>query len=386
MCIRILSFLFFAFSCISVFSQTQNCTQNINHPGFNSMEQVTGSGTINREYILYVPSSYNPDNPTPLVINYHGFGDCAASYEEAVGGYYGLNNLADQEQFIIAYPQAAYRPAKEDVYWEPGDTGVEDIYENDIYFTEQLILDIANNYNVDQNKVYAVGYSNGGMLSYSVACNRGDLVAAVGVVSGAFIDDDCTSDANIPMIIFHGIADFVLPYNGNQYYSSVSETVEYWLDRNGIPTSSLVSNELKGGDVREDLYTGGNDNTCLSFYTVFEEYDKEGDHVWFSEAINGSTPNEILWNFFSSNCSTVETAELSRGKNITISPNPFFDQIRIQSEHIVGEPYRIFNNLGQLEQSGIVESEEFVIQVEDLPLGMYYFEVAQNTYRIIRIQ
>lgn len=387
MFLRLIIFCALFLSVRALSAQTQNCLQNVNHPGFNSMSQVIGSDTILREYVLYVPSSYDANTPTPLIISYHGFGGCAADFESYVGQDLGLNALADQEQFIVAYAQGAYRPEKEDVYWEPGDTGVEDIYKNDCYFTEQLIQDIANSYNVNTDRVYTAGYSNGGMMSYSVACNRGDLIAGAAVMSGAFLDGDCVANVHTPIIIFHGVGDFVLPYEGNQFYSSVAETVDYWLGHNGIPASSLVSTQLNGNDVLRESYSGGNDNTCLTFFTIYEEYGSVGGHVWFSEAINGSTPNEILWDFFSSNCSVVNTDQApDRRKELNISPNPFIDQLHVSGENLKGKSYKVFNSLGEQVQFGSIDSDEFILKMDSLSAGIYYFEVEGAAYRIIRMQ
>ena len=79
----------------SVFCQTQTCLENLNHPGYQSITQVTDTDTIVREYILYVPANYNEDEASPLVINLHGFGDCASDFAEATGDFYGYNDLAD---------------------------------------------------------------------------------------------------------------------------------------------------------------------------------------------------------------------------------------------------------------------------------------------------
>lgn len=384
---RFVSFILCFLWSSSLFSQTQNCFENLDHPGFNSMVQVIDGDTIYREYILHIPANYDPNIPTALLINYHGFGDCASYYAWDVGDFFGLNAFADDKNFIVAYPQAAYRPEKEDVYWEPGDSGVEDIFKNDSYFTEQMIQTIASSYNVDLNKVFVVGFSNGGMLSYSIACNRGDLVAAAGVVSGAMLDDDCNDDIQVPLIIFHGIADESLPYEGDQYYMSVAQTVDYWLDHMGIPASSLVSSDLQGGNVVWDAYSGGANNNCLSLYTVYEEYDKEAGHIWFSEAIDGKTPNEILWDFFNSSCSPVNSIDLGQSAvRFNVSPNPFSNVIRLSSENLLGETYRIYNSLGQLEKQGLIDDELMSIHLSGSSASIYLLEVAGQTSRIIRFE
>jgi len=253
--------------------------------------------SITREYILYVPHSYDGDMPTPLVINFHGFGDCAAQYAKLMGEFYKFNSLADQNKFLVAYPQAIMRE-KEDVYWDPGDDGSESI-NNDVYFTEQLIYDINSEYKVDLSRVYAVGYSNGGMMAYGLACSRGDLIAAIGIMSGIMLKSECDENEYTSIIHFHGAADDVLPLEGNQEFPSVFDVVNFWLNHNNIPASSLVTKELNGGDVVRYEYSGGNKNTSFVLYIIKREYKKPGGHVWFSDDINGVNPNQILWNFLS---------------------------------------------------------------------------------------
>ena len=375
--------VFFTFSAIA---QTQNCFQNINHPGFNSMFQVVGSDTIFREYILHEPASYDASTSTPLLINFHGFGGCASDYEEYVGDFYSLNSVADANNFLVAYPQAAWRPDKEDTYWEPGDIGGSDIYANDIYFVEQLILDIADSYNVDLSMVYVVGYSNGGMMTYSIACNRPDLVAGAGIVSGALLDSDCVSDNHVPIIIMHGIADYVLPYAGNQYYQSIAEVTSFWLNHNDIPTSSQLTTTLNDGDVLLESYSGGSTNTCLNVYTIYEENDEEAGHVWFSESIDGLTPNEILWDFFTGSCSTVNTnAQMQAETYLSLIPNPFFDDVQVNSVGQIGKPYYLFNGQGVLKQSGNILSEEFTLSLEDLPAALYFFKLGNTVEKILKV-
>lgn len=264
-----------------------------NLDGYRTM--VEGDQT--REYVIHIPASYDSNTPTPLVINFHGFGDCVAYYSETVGE--DLNATADNNNFIVAYPQAVFRE-KGDKYWEPGDTGSEDIVVDDVYFTKQLIADIGNEYNVDVSRVYAVGYSNGGMMSYDLACTGSDFIAAIGIMSGVSLSASCdVTNASTSIIHFHGIADEVLPLEGNEFYQSIADIVNYWLGHNNIPASSLVTTELNGGDVIRDEYTGGNENTSVVLYTINREHDKEGGHVWFSDDIEGTSPNQILWDFLS---------------------------------------------------------------------------------------
>jgi len=272
---------------------TSEC-DNSNIDGYKTLVQ----DDFSREYILYVPDSYQNNTSTPLLINFHGYGDCAGVYATLVGESFNLNTLADSENFIVVYPQAVIR-SKGDEYWDPGNNGNQNINENDFYFTKQLINEIAAEYNIDLSRVYATGFSNGGMMSYDLACSGSDFIAAVGIMSGAMLLDSCDSEDFTSVILFHGIEDLVLPYNGNQHYQSIDETVNFWLDHNNIASSSLVQTEMNDGDVVKDEYTGGNENTSVVLYTIYNEFNEPGRHVWFKEEIDGNRPNKILWDFLS---------------------------------------------------------------------------------------
>ena len=263
---------------------------NVNSADFNEIE-VQGA---RREYLLHIPAKL-PESPA-LIINFHGFGDCANSHAASVGEFYGLNNLADNAGFVVAYPQAMVRE-KGDPYWEPGDNG-DDIEVNDVLFTRHLVADIESKLSINPSRVFAAGYSNGGMMAYSLACVASDLFPAVGIMSGVMLGDSCDAPGATSVIHFHGTADNVIPLDGGGDYPSVLETIEFWRDHNGIPAESLITTSLQSGAVDRDLYTGGRENTVVALYVVNREYGKEGGHVWFSEAIEGMTPSEIMWQFF----------------------------------------------------------------------------------------
>ena len=258
---------------------------------------VRGSET--REFILHIPSSYDSSTPTPLIINFHGFGGCATDFADTIGNYYNLNNLADSENIIVAYPQGITR-AKGAPEWDPADpSSTQSITENDVLFTRELVAEVSSELNVDSDRVYATGYSNGGMMVYGLACNAADLIAAGGIMSGIMLGTACEGDEFISLIHFHGIGDDALPYDGSGDFISVEQTVDIMLSHNNIPSDSLVTTQRNGGNVVHDVYSGGSEGTSFELYTVHSEHGKEGGHVWFSEEIDGDSPNQILWDFLS---------------------------------------------------------------------------------------
>lgn len=382
---KLFTALFFSFLFISSNTFCQTCLLNLDHPGYSTLSQVSSGDTLTREYILHIPTNYNSNQETPLIINMHGFGACAADYFESIGTFYEFNALADRENFIVAYPQGAYRPEKEDHYWEPGDNGKDDIMDNDVYFIEQLVSSISNDYNVDPTKVYACGYSNGGMMAYSLACNSSELFSAIGVMSGVMLEEDCTLEQAIPIISFHGIADEVLPYEGNLWYRSVAEIVNFWLDQNDIPANSLISTELNEGKVERDHYESSDGSTCFTLYTINEEWDKPGDHVWFSDEIEDLSPNEILWQFFSDSCQPISSVQNSMPKQaFTIRPNPLSDHLTIESNISEDLLFRIYNLQGAVMLSGKLKSDTYTIDVSSLPSQMYILNVGGQVVKLIK--
>ena len=252
-----------------------------------------------REYQLHVPSSYDRTQPHPLVINFHGFGDCASDYAENIGQVLGFNATAKENNFLVVYPQAAFRE-KGARYWEPGDNGTDNILTNDLYFTKQLIADIKRSYNVDLNRVYAVGYSNGGMMAYALACVPERFIAAVGVMSGTMLGKPGADVKSLtPVIHLHGAEDQVLPYGGNDHYQSVPDLVDSWRQHHGIPRANRVRKILNDGRAIVDSYLTSDQKPAVVLYTIKREHGKPGGHVWFSDNLDGVHPNQILWNFLS---------------------------------------------------------------------------------------
>ena len=252
--------------------------------------------------------------------------------------------------------------------------------------SRRVIADIATDHNVAAEEVYVAGYSNGGMMAYSLGCTRGDMVAGVGVMSGAMLDDAGTCDPShpVPVIVFHGVGDWELPYNGSEWYASVADVVGLWLDHNGIPSASQTTTSLNGGDVVHDAYFGGNGGTCLSLYTVEQEFGAPGDHVWFSQSMDGASPSRILWEFFRDGCNAVsEVANLDL-KGVEPYPNPVENHVVIDGLDAGYWPYSIVTLSGQVVRCGVLDAQHRIGDLERLPSGVYVVQTGSHRVRIVK--
>ena len=130
---------------------------------------------VYRTYITYVPAIYNSSNAVPLIFNLHGRGG-----NSLIAMYHAdFRDIADTANFIIVHPKGLPN-SNGDSHWNYGNSTGDDIgFINALY--DKLIID----YNINFNKVYSVGMSNGGAMSYYLACDMSDKIAAIASVTGA---------------------------------------------------------------------------------------------------------------------------------------------------------------------------------------------------------
>jgi len=254
-----------------------------------------------RDYLLYVPSSYDRSKPTPLVISMHAAGLWGAAQKETSQ----WNDLADEQRFIVVYPSGVGGKGVRVWRAEPG-AGLM----KDVRFISELIDTLKASYNIDSTRIYANGLSNGGGMSFVLSCTLSDRIAAVGMVGAAqtLPWSWCTDKRPVPMIDFHGTADRHTPYNGGSSwvsprpFPSVPKWAANWARRNGCgatPVDSTVA-----ADVIRREYTSCADNAAVVLYTV-----QGGGHTWpggrplpswfVGRTTRSIDATRLMWAFFS---------------------------------------------------------------------------------------
>ena len=149
---------------------------------FSDETQYITHNDILREYLIYVPSNFSGDSAVPLVLNFHGFGGNIHDYTS----YTSMLSIAETEGFILVYPQGSLMDGYS--HWNPSLPGpTNKSNADDFGFIEALIQQLSNDYSIDSEKIYACGYSNGGMMSFGLANHKSNLIAAVASVSGAML-------------------------------------------------------------------------------------------------------------------------------------------------------------------------------------------------------
>ena len=253
-----------------------------------------------REYLLYVPKSYNRSSPTPLVISMHGAGLWGASQRDISR----WNELADAKSFIVVYPSGVGGKGVRIWRAEPG----EDLTK-DVRFISELIDTLQKSYNIDSTRIYANGLSNGGGMSFALSCALSNRVAAVGMVAAAQTLPWrwCADQRPIPMIAFHGTADLHVPYNGGPSWISprpfpnVPRWTANWARRNRCDSTPVDSAVAR--DVIRHTYGECASGASVVLYTI-----RGGGHTWpggmqLPEWFVGRTTQSIdatrlMWEFF----------------------------------------------------------------------------------------
>ncbi|OBH23891.1 polyhydroxybutyrate depolymerase [Mycobacterium sp. E342] len=169
-------------------------------------------GGHDRSYRLYKPAA-TPDS-APLVLVLHGYSGSARQVERD----YGWDELADSGRFVVAYPDGLDRAWNVDGESCCGRPGRENV--DDVAFITAAVADIAKNVRTDPARVYVTGMSNGGIMSYTLACAT-DIFAAIGPVAGTLLNG-CPNPRPISIMHIHGTADRLVPYGGGQGFSVIN--------------------------------------------------------------------------------------------------------------------------------------------------------------------
>ena len=286
-----LSKIYFTLTCFTLLSlMSCNKDDEENKP---TAQIINNAGTqnifhndITRTYDLYVPSSYDPTVAASVVFTFHGFGGDAAAFLEETN----LKTIAEANNIILISPQGSLLDGSP--HWNTCPLGGDNKSDADDFgFIETLLNELKSQYSIDANKVYAVGYSNGGMMSYGLAHHKSELFAAVGSVSGTMLDCYGPPSHPMPVIHLHGTNDYVIPYNGSEYYQSTRDVLNYWTNFN---QNDSIANVTEDNNIERYIYTGGNKGVNVEHYKY-----KNGNHVWFNSTFNGKNSGALIWDFFS---------------------------------------------------------------------------------------
>ena len=352
------------------------------------------SGGLTRDYLLYKPAAYTGNTPVPLVLNLHGY-----TSSNAAQLFYGdFRPIADTANFLIVLPNGTM-DAQGNRFWNTFGTNST---VDDVAFISHLLDTLQATYNIDKQRIYSTGMSNGGFMSYSLACELNQRVTAIASVTGSMVQSKviaCKPQRPVPVMEIHGTADATVPYSGAPVsgFISIPTLVATWVTFNkcnSTPTITPVPNtNLTDGCTAERyLYSGGDKGSTVEHYKI-----TGGGHTWPGAAFNVGVTNQDfnaskeIWRFFRqyrlSQLTDVNTPE-DAAAEWSAFPNPAQDHFVLQSaDPRPVQRIQIFDALGRLQQTLLpTEVGQIVVETAAWAAGVYVVVVEQEGRAVGRVR
>ncbi|MBI4867451.1 MAG: polyhydroxybutyrate depolymerase [Candidatus Wallbacteria bacterium] len=270
-------------------------------------ERLLAFGGRQRRYELHVPASYDATRPVSVVLDFHGGGGSASGARRGTN----MDRTSERGGFLAVYPDGTGRFARRMLTWNAGyccgyaqKQGVDDVG-----FTAALLDDLARFFRVDAKRVYATGLSNGGLMSYRLACELPERIAAIASVAGPMGVEDCRPGRPVPVMHIHGTADQNAPYEGGVGahsitrlpHRSVAWTLARWRELNRCAGAPKIETK---GRVRTESWTPSPGGAEIVLITI-----EGGGHVWpggapllprfvVGEDVAGFDAAATIWGFF----------------------------------------------------------------------------------------
>ena len=244
---------------------------------------------LNRRYALYLPSSFSmSNNKLPLLIALHGGGGAPQKW----GAYtnYGFEKLAEQEGFILAYPEGIEKQWNDGRHFQYSYAHRNNI--DDIGFLGKLIDHLVKTYPIDKNRVFVTGASNGGMMAHYLGIYYSDKIAAIAPVIASIpknIYPTVMSKEPISVLMINGMDDPLVLWEGgviqlgrrqNGEIVSLEETLQFWLENNQCDTTAIIE-QLSDRDPKDltrvfkSIYPNGKNGSEVILYAI-----EGGGHAW----------------------------------------------------------------------------------------------------------
>ena len=352
-------------------------------------EQLEHDG-LTRTYLKYMPAGFDASDSLPLVMSFHG-GTGNGNEQLAIAD---MRDLADQDQFILLYPDAYPEPLEGETNWQVVVTGdlpfTVPTAHDDVGFVDALIDEMHAAHGIDLNRVYAMGYSNGGGFTFDLACRLNERIAAIGVVARTmYIEsyESCNATHPTAVMTILGTDDYIsnydgITYEGTLYYASADDSHDLWLDANGIqnePVETAVPNVSSNDGSTADLISWESADGCVAV----EHYRiNGGGHDWPGTFGNMDiVAHEVIWDFVKQyglsghlDCtsSSIDSSVHDLPERWHVYPNPATDQLTVVAPEIAGIwSCELINVQGQVMKRSQTNRSAMTFPCHDLPAGLY---------------
>lgn len=259
-----------------------------------------------RSFIVHTPSEYDGSQAVPMLLALHGRYGTARSMARTSG----FDDLIDSENFIAVYPDGYKRS------WADGRNSGPAAEANidDVSFINAIIDHMIKTENINEDKIFIVGISNGGIMTQRLCCEIGDRFAGAASIISSMSENvynDCHPQKAISMLLMNGTDDPLVPYEGGYVQEglvvSTEENIAFWVNNNeceGEPVITEQDNVDDGTSVYHEFWGECNSESSVALYKIIG-----GGHTWpggpqyMNESTVGIASEEFvaaekIWEFF----------------------------------------------------------------------------------------
>jgi polyhydroxybutyrate depolymerase len=276
----------------------------VENPCLQPSQSITQSVTSilvdgdERLFRLSVPSS-DAGTKLAVIIAFHGGGGAEEDFDQQNQ----FDQLGEQEKFIMAYAIADgdRTPAEGDWFLNTAATSRDD---ND--FSESIIDELSKAYCIDDDRLYAIGYSLGSMYTYEIACQLNGRFAAVASFAGTMpvSPETCNLGGSIAVMHIHGKLDYIIDYDedwdwkdgemeGVGTMSNIPGMIDYWAQKSNCQNANTHAHLFDGDEVEHIVHSDCDGDVRIEHYGMEAQ-----EHSWPNE-VDGTATYQLMWDFLS---------------------------------------------------------------------------------------
>jgi polyhydroxybutyrate depolymerase len=185
----------------------------------DTTKQIDVEG-VQRSFLVHAPPSYDGSTPLPVVLDFHGLGG-NSNQQKNLSRW---DDVGDAQGFITVYPQGIENAWNAGLCCSDGS--------DDVAFVRAIIRELQADACIDSRRIFASGCSNGGGMSYRLACEAADVISAVAPVDFDCVDgagcSDCEPSRPVTVVQFRGTNDQLVPYEGNGPFAGAQANLATW--------------------------------------------------------------------------------------------------------------------------------------------------------------
>jgi polyhydroxybutyrate depolymerase len=259
---------------------------------------------LERSYLVYAPASLPATGPVPVVLYLHG----GIGSGEQLAGTAHVREHAEQDGYLAVLPDGTTNADGRFRTWNGGrccgPAAANDV--DDVAFLAEVLDEVAEQWDVDPDRVFAAGHSNGAIMANRLACELPDRVAAIGVVAGS-LEVGCEDATPTSVLYVHGDADTNHPLGGGEGedsvagvdFTSVADSLDVWVEVDGCDP---VPEEERAAEITTSRWSGCDDGTAVELQVIHG-----APHAWpggertsglASEPSGALDATAAVWAFF----------------------------------------------------------------------------------------